>query len=133
MDRIPPVTLIFFGAKSCPTVSYISEKQKREVNTHMYGQRSGIKNNLLAFQEVYHHIRQFDHFNLSMNVCILEKINHNSNNPNLSTLHRRHKSIRAMAPSYFKDKYVPIITYSSTALTAHKVCNYTKSLKIYKG
>ena len=66
----------------------------------MYGHRSGIKNNLLAFQEVYHHIRQFDHFKLSMNVRILEKINHNSNNPNLSTLHRRHKSIRAMAPSY---------------------------------
>ena len=128
-----------------PTVSYISEKQKREVNTRMYGHRSGIKNSLLAFQEVYHHIRQYDHFNLSMNVRILEKINHNSNNPNLSISLRRHKSIRAMAPSYrlksiramapsyFKDQSVPIITYSSTALTAHKVCNYTKSLKIYKG
>jgi hypothetical protein len=78
----PTGDIDFVGDKSCPTVSYISEKQKREVNTRMYGHRSEIKkNNLLAlaFQEVYHHIRQFDHFNLSMNVRIVEKINHNSN------------------------------------------------------
>jgi hypothetical protein len=30
-----------------------------------------------------------------------------------------------MAPSYFKEKYVPIITYSSTTLTARNICNYT--------
>jgi hypothetical protein len=45
----------------------------------------------------------------------------------------RLKYIRAMAPFYFKDQSVPIITDSSTALTAHKVCNYRKSLKTYKG
>jgi hypothetical protein len=45
----------------------------------------------------------------------------------------RLKYIRAMAPFYFKDQSVPIITDSSTALTAHKVCNYTKSLKTYFG
>ena len=46
--------------------------------------------------------------------CSTRKVYHPSNNHNLSTLLRRHKSIRAMASSYFKDQSVPIISYSYT-------------------
>jgi hypothetical protein len=60
---------------------YIGETKKGSEHTYVWPQIRNKKNNLLplAFQEVYHHIRQFDHFNLSMNVRIVEKINHNSN------------------------------------------------------
>ena len=64
--------------------------------------------------------------------CSTRKVYHPSNNPNLGTLLRRHKSIRAMAP-YFKDQSVPIISYSYTPFTSHKIFNYKKSLKIIEG
>ena len=67
----PTGDIDFFGGKPCSTVSYISEKQKGEVNTRMCGDRQGFNNNLLAFP--YHYFRHSDHPNLSMIVRILER------------------------------------------------------------
>ena len=62
---------------------------KGELNIHMCGHRSGIKNN--QFPELYHHFRQPDHSTLSVKDHMLEKKYHRSNNPNLDTPFRRQK------------------------------------------
>jgi hypothetical protein len=40
-----------------------------------------------------------------------------------------HKSVKAMVPPYFKDHSVPIISYSYTSHTAHKILNYKRALQ----